>query len=275
MPPPLETVPNQPGNHAAAVLITAAVPAPPPESRLVVSLNVASGMPASRAARSAYHAALRPRGPLGPSPRYTPAIRRHAESSGPRDAFPAGLAEPAPPASRSWAGGRWDWPQELKPFFSDLLLAIVILGYMAHLCNEDVYVAADDAKDWFHQFALAVLQCWTCGMFRLDPVAFTDGDLDTALSIVLARCLEMGVSPSSNIAQRTLTEMLTSLSQRFAAEEEPYWREMERRFPRFGGDRHPRGSIVPYESSPSRALGPRASSSWFPRACRSTAPSRP
>ena len=37
-----------------------------------------------------------------------------------------------------------------------MLVAIVILGYMAHLCNEHVYVAADDAKDWFHQFSLAV-----------------------------------------------------------------------------------------------------------------------
>ncbi len=59
----------------------------------------------------------------------------------------------------------------------------------------DVYVLTDDAKDWFHQFCLATLQCWACGMFRLDPDALALDDPDAALAIVLARCLEMGVSP--------------------------------------------------------------------------------
>ena len=64
-----------------------------------------------------------------------------------RDTFPAGLAVPSSAGCVSWAGGRWDWPQEFKPFFSDLLLAIVIIGYMAYLVGEDVYVLTDDAKD--------------------------------------------------------------------------------------------------------------------------------
>ena len=119
--------------------------------------------------------------------------------------FCAGLAEPAPFGATTWPGGRYDWCQELKPFFSDLLLCIVIVGHLAFHCGMDVYVLTDDAKDWFHQFCLAVLQCWACGMFRLDPDALERGDVDAALAIVLARCLEMGVSPSSNIAQRALT----------------------------------------------------------------------
>ena len=90
-------------------------------------------------------------------------------------------------------------PQLHSGCFTNPLLApprYCIIGHAAYLCGSDVYIATDDARDWFHQFALAVLQCWTCGMFRLDPAAFSEGDLDAALSIVLARCLEMGVSPS-------------------------------------------------------------------------------
>ena len=102
-----------------------------------------------------------------------------------RDTFPAGLAEPAAIGSASWAGGRWDWPQELRPFFSDLLLQVVIIGHLASLVGMNVYVLSDDAKDWFHQFTLATLQSWTCGMFRLDPEAYTRGDVDGALAIVL------------------------------------------------------------------------------------------
>ena len=83
------------------------------------------------------------------------------------------------------------------------------------------------------QFCLATLQCWACGMFRLDPGAHELGDPEAALAVVLARCLEMGVSPSSNIAQRALTEILTSLSARFAASEEPHLLLLERRFPAF------------------------------------------
>lgn len=217
---------------AAAAARTLVAAAPAPERALVYSLNSASGIRQSRAARVAYAALLRP-GSAGANPRFTPALRREAELPGPRDTFPAALAEPASLASTSWAGGRWDWPQEFKPFFSDLLLSIVVVGHLAHLCGMDVYVLTDDCKDWFHQFCLATLQCWACGMFRLDPGAHELGDPEAALAVVLARCLEMGVSPSSNIAQRALTEILTSLSARFAASEEPHLLLLERRFPAF------------------------------------------
>ena len=211
----------------------AAAPTLPPQARaLVRSLNSASGVHQSRAARAAYAAMLRP-GASSSNPRFTPALRRQEELPGVRDTFPAGLAEPAALGAVSWAGGRHDWCQELKPFFSDLLLCIVIIGHLAFLCGMDVYVLTDDAKDWFHQFCLAVLQCWACGMFRLDPDALALDDPEAALAIVLARCLEMGVSPSSNIAQRALGEILQSLSARFAASEEPHLQALECRFPAF------------------------------------------
>ena len=209
---------------------------------IVRSLNSASGVGASRGVRAAWREFQQP-GTSGSIPRFTPALRRQAEQPGARDLFSAGLVEPSALGLSSWVGGRWAWPQELKPFFADLLLAIIIIGYLAHLCGMDVYVLTDDAKDWFHQFALATLQYWTCGMLRLDPRGLEAGDLDVALDIVLARCLEMGVSPSSNIAQRALTEILHSLSARFAASEEPYLVALEQRFPAFGKARDARRAL--------------------------------
>jgi len=231
---------------AGAVAKRAALPAQRAPSTIsgtaVPSLNAASGIGASRAARVAYEAAARP-GLGGGGGRFTPALRRKADPPGPRDLFCAGLAEPAPFGSTTWPGGRYNWCQELKPFFSDLLLAILVVGHMAYQCEMDVYVLTDDAKDWFHQFTLATLQCWTCGMIRLDPTTVERGGVDAALNIVLARCLEMGVSPSSNIAQRTLTEILHSLSAKFAASEEPHLLRLEQRFPAFRTARDERRAL--------------------------------
>ena len=47
------------------------------------------------------------------------------------------------------------WPQELKPFFIDLMLAACILGYGAELCDSPLYVVGNDISDMFHTFALA------------------------------------------------------------------------------------------------------------------------
>ena len=55
-------------------------------------------------------------------------------------------------ATGSWAGGRWLWPAELKPFFIDLMLSLCILGHAAELCGETVFCAGDDIKDMFHTF---------------------------------------------------------------------------------------------------------------------------
>jgi hypothetical protein len=151
-------------------------------------------------------------------------------------------------------------PGAHKPFFSDLLLAILVVGHMAYQCEMDVYVLTDDAKDWFHQFTLATLQCWACGMIRLDPTTVERGGVDAALNIVLARCLEMGVSPSSNIAQRTLTEILHSLSAKFAASEEPHLLRLEHRFPAFRKARDERRalqlSITDFERRPVERRSP-------------------
>ena len=230
--PPLSSAP--PPTHARAAARA--------RRAQVRSLNVQSGIAESRAARVAHAAERRP-ATSQLATRHTPALRRHAEPSGIRDDFAAGLADPTTPSATAWAGGRWDWPQELKPLFSDLLVSIVIIGHMAQLCGMEVYVLSDDAKDWFHQFALATLQCWACGMLRLDVDALARGDLDAAISLVYAKCLEMGVSPSSNIAQRALTEIIHSLSERFAATEEPHLRRLEELHPAFRLARNTRRAL--------------------------------
>ena len=233
---------TSPANADARARLPAARAAAQARRVQVRSLNVQSGINESRAARLAHAAARRPDA-AQLATRHTPALRRHAEPGGVRDDFPAGLADPGIPSAAAWAGGRWDWPQELKPLFSDLLVAIVIVGHMASLCGMEVYVLSDDAKDWFHQFALATLQCWACGMLRLDVDALTRGDLDAAIALVLAKCLEMGVSPSSNVAQRALTEILHSLSERFASAEEPHLLRLEEQHPAFRRARNTRREL--------------------------------
>ena len=131
----------------------------------VVSTNAATGVRAGKGlVREARAQAAG--GKLPPAAqRHTPGLRRDAEAFGERDTLEVGRAPAPPPTSgaarreaKSWAGGRWLWPQELKPFFIDLMLAACILGYGAELCGSDLYVAGDDIKDMFHTFPLAALE---------------------------------------------------------------------------------------------------------------------
>ena len=102
--------------------------------------------------------------------RHTPGLKRAAEAFGERDLLEVGRAEHCSSGTDaadakgtrtcdSWAGGRWLWPQELKPYFIDLMLAACILGYGAELCNAPLYAGGDDISDMFHTFMLATLQC--------------------------------------------------------------------------------------------------------------------
>ena len=209
----------------------------------VISTNAATGMRSGKGVvREARAQAAG--GKLPPAAqRHTPGLRRAAEAFGERDTLEIGRA-PAPSSAsgaargetKSWAGGRWLWPQELKPFFIDLMLAACILGHGAELCGADLYVAGDDIKDMFHAFPLAALQCWSMGLLRLDPHALTAESLDAALCVVQARCLEMGVAPSSNWAQRFLTEINLGFSKRFARANEPLLLALD--------EAHPHDTIV-------------------------------
>ena len=123
------------------------------------------------------------------------------------------------------------------------MLASCILGYGAELCDAPLYVAGDDISDMFHTFALATLQCWTMGLLRLDPHDLTAESIDAALCAVQARCLEMGVAPSSNWAQRFVTECNLGFSKRFARANEKHLIALEAAHPRFAAWRAARRGL--------------------------------
>ena len=227
----------------------------------VHSVNTASGIHESK--KNLRDARERAAGGKPPPPprRQAPGLRRDPEPYGERDTFVVGNAPPeaetpaatgvsAPGAAsgrggtKSWAGGKRIWPPELKPFFIDLMLAVCILGYGAALCGAFLYVATDDCKDMFHVFPLAVLQLWTQGSLRLDPRNLTAESVEAALAAVLAKCLEMGVSPSSNWTQRYLTEMNMGLSKRFARANEAILRKLDEAFPAFAAWRAGRRQLA-------------------------------
>ena len=98
-----------------------------------------------------------------------PAVRRPFVAK-PGGGKPAGLVARRE-GSSSWCGGRYEYPPELKPLFIEVMLTVCILAHMSVLCDEPLFIACDDLKAWFHQFATAVLQRWACNIFTLDPEA--------------------------------------------------------------------------------------------------------
>ena len=141
-----------------------------------------------------------------------------------------------PPTGLDGSYSDWDawlYPQELKPFFIDIMLAVAQMCHIGDMVGLPCIILGDDAEAFFHQWALAAQQEWMCGGLRLDPDALKAGEVDAALTAVRERCMAMGVQPSSNWAQRALTEITHCLTRRFAKAEEPHWAELEARFPRF------------------------------------------
>jgi len=208
----------------------------------VISTNVSTGVRQSKAAvKELRQAALG--GPLPPAEqRHTPGLRRVVEAYGERDTVEVGRAAGSAD-DQSWAGGQWTWPQEHKPFFIDLMLAMVCLAYGAYKGKLHLYILGDDVKDMFHTFPLATLQCWTMGLLRLDPENLTEESLEAGLCAVQSRCMEMGVAPSSNWAQRFITECNHAFSKRFARANEPLLLELEREQPEFGKWREARRAV--------------------------------
>jgi len=174
----------------------------------VESINNATGMRETRREREP-----------GAGLRHTPAVRRPFVAK-PGGGKPAGLVARRE-GSSSWCGGRYEYPPELKPLFIEVMLTVCILAHMSVLCDEPLFIACDDLKAWFHQFATAVLQRWACNIFTLDPEAVARGDVDAALASIFEQCLSMGTSPSSNIAQRMLTEATLSFEEDFNSTDLP------------------------------------------------------
>ena len=219
------------------LLLTMCPPAPPlhdlgPGKReAVVSINAATGVFESKAARRA--AKMRQRGGKLPAPhqRHTPGERRAPAEFGMVDTLEVGPLEllrtggtdmgfsnstpVAPRRSLGWLQEQWAYPQELKPFFIDAMLAACVLGYGAELCGLPLIAIEDDIADMFFTFPLMVLQCRYMNLLRLDPRNLSAESLHASLMVVQARCMEMGVSPSSNWAQRFATQCNAGFSRRF------------------------------------------------------------
>ena len=56
-----------------------------------------------------------------------------------------------------------EWPKEHKPWVSEAMLILASLKHVASILREPVYVAGDDARNFFNQFRLATasLSSWT------------------------------------------------------------------------------------------------------------------
>ena len=225
------------------------------EGPVVASLNTNCSVRSSKAVRAAEGD-----GRASMAVRHTPAMRRGREPYGERDGWVAGPrrfeptplppsppstpSPPSPPPSKmelrvaaGTCGADWDkwlYPGEYKPFFTDVLLAIAQMCNIGEKVGMPCVILGDDAEAFFHQWALAAQQEWMCGGLRLDPDALRAGELDAALTAVRERCMAMGVQPSSNWAQRALTEITHCLTRRFAEAEEPHWAQLEVDFPAFG-----------------------------------------
>ena len=212
------------------LLLTMCPPTPPlhdlgPGKReAVTSINAATGVFESKAARRA--AKMRQRGGKLPAPhqRHTPGERRAPAEFGMVDTLEVGPLEllrtgnstpVAPRRSLGWLQEQWAYPQELKPFFIDVMLAVCVLGYGAELCGLPLIAIEDDIADMFFTFPLMALQCRDMNLLRLDPRHLSDESLDAALMVVQAKCMEMGVSPSSNWAQRFATQCNAGFIKRF------------------------------------------------------------
>ena len=209
----------------------------------VISTNASTGVRQSKAAvRKLREEASGSKLPPA-AQRHTPGLRRAPEPYGERDDVEVGRAAGSADEERSWAGGTWTWPQEHKPFFIDLMLAMVVLAHGAYKGRRYLYIMGDDIKDMFHTFPLATLQCWTMGLLRLDPENLTEESLDAGLCAVQSRCLEMGVAPSSNWAQRFITECNHGFSKRFSRANEPLLLEIEQEQPEFARWRSARRAV--------------------------------
>ena len=266
------------------LLLTMAPPCPPlhdlgPGRREpVTSINAATGVFESKGSRRLAKMALRGGKLPAAHQRHTPGERRAAEDFGEVDTLEVGPlsalrvqyrsaseahvtanaasaeAEAAKavgtkkggagPAQSGWLTEAWAWPQELKPFFIDVLLATCVLGYGAELCGVPLLSLQDDVADMFFAFPLMVAQCLDMNLFRLDPSDLNDGAIDAALCVVQARCMEMGVAPSSNWAQRLATQANHGFMKRFNAANEPLMRKLEELHPKFAVWREGRREVA-------------------------------
>ena len=107
---------------------------------------------------------------------------------------------------------------EVKPRFGDLAKNASILLHAGELIGEPVYTIAFDFAKFFHQLWFRSDELWRMG--SLLPLADSSGAADELLSIHTEMVMSMGLTPSSEIAQRLANALMQVFSERLIAAEE-------------------------------------------------------
>ena len=107
--------------------------------------------------------------------------------------------------------------REVKPRFGDLACSSSILLHLGDKCNEPVFVLAFDFAKFFHQLWFRPEELHRMG--ALLPMADGQGRASSDLSIHTELVMAMGLTPSSEIAQRLANILMQEFSKRMAAEE--------------------------------------------------------
>ena len=122
-------------------------------------------------------------------------VAGHRGSSSPRDSNRAEYLPPAKLPEPGSGAGAAVLPPEFKVFFFEFIQAVVIIASAGGTFGLVPLVLSDDFSKFFHQFALAHLQQWTCHLTMLDPATVSRGVLESLLSkaseAVLARLAEL------------------------------------------------------------------------------------
>ena len=114
--------------------------------------------------------------------------------------------------------------REVKPRFSDLAHNASILLHIADAMQEPVFTIAFDFSKYFHQLQFRADELWRMG--SLLPMATDEGTAAELLSIHTEMVMAMGLTPSSEIAQRLGNALMHVFSQKLlAAEREQGWEQ--------------------------------------------------
>lgn len=105
-----------------------------------------------------------------------------------------------------------NWPKEIKVRYSDVMTNMTILLSVAIEAGEPVYLFSHDVSNFFYHMAIHVSERWKCNTMLVDMMS---GLAELSTSLVLA----MGVTCSSNIAQRVANWIVSLVRCKFDAEE--------------------------------------------------------
>ncbi|MGA1354443.1 MAG: hypothetical protein ACO32I_06685, partial [Candidatus Limnocylindrus sp.] len=100
------------------------------------------------------------------------------------------------------------FPKEIKPTVPEVLADLAVLQYLSHHTGIPVVQIVSDVKDFFNQHVLAPSEKPKVGLVTVDPRAIVEyvEQLRAAcpeLRSVLAHVLGYGLTPASNVCQRT------------------------------------------------------------------------